>query len=382
MIGLNFNASRAQDSAPYRIVAYYTSWAIYGREYFVTDIPADQLTHINYAFANISEAGEVVLGDEWADTQFPYPSDTTGGGNFNQLQLLKAAHPAMQTLISVGGWTWSGLFSDVALTPASRERFARSAVDFMLRYDFDGVDLDWEYPTGGGDPGNMERPEDSENFVLLLDEVRTQLDAQGAQDGRAYLLTIALGAGASAYEPLDWARIHPLLDWINVMTYDFAGGWSERTGFNAPLYAAADGASADRTLQALLALDIPADKLVLGVPFYGHGWSGVGSENDGLDQPFTSLPEGTWAAGSFDYDDLTENYITDTTRHWDERAGVPWLYDAATGTMITYDDAESMALKADYIRQHNLGGVMFWELSADDDTNTLLTALHTTLTSE
>ena len=370
----------------YRIVGYYPSWVIYGREYFVTDIPAAMLTHINYAFANISDAGEITLGDEWADTQFPYPGDDEDAplkGNFRQLQLLKDANPHLQTLISVGGWTWSGKFSDVALTAESRERFARSCVEFMLRYGFDGVDIDWEYPTGGGLAGNFERPEDKDNFILLLAELRDQLDAQGERDGRRFLLTIALGAGRSAYALLAWGRIHPLLDWINVMTYDMSGAWSAVTGFNAPLYNSAVNSpevnSADTTLRDLLALGIPADKLVMGAPFYGRGWSGVQAENDGLHQSFTGLPQGTWAEGSFDYGDLAANYVGTFERFWHEAAQVPWLYDAARQIMITYDDPQSIALKAAYVREHVLGGIMFWELSGDDDSSSLLTGIYRTL---
>lgn len=374
------------ETPPFRIVGYYTSWAIYGREYFVTDIPTDKLTHITYAFANISEDGECILGDEWADTQFPYPGDAEGDalkGNFRQLQLLKEANPHLQMLISVGGWTWSDRFSDAALTEETRATFARSCVDFMLRYGFDGIDIDWEYPTGGGEEGNIERPQDTENFVLLLAALRARLDAQGEQDSRPYLLTIAAGAGRDDYEPLDWARIHPLLDWINVMTYDMSGAWSEVTGFNAPLYDSAEtppeGTSTDRALSGFLALGVPPEKLVMGVPFYGLGWTGVSSNQNGLHQPFDGLPDGTWEAGSFDYGDLAANYLGTYERFWSDTAQVPWLFNAEEGIMITYDDPEALARKAEYVRERGLGGIMFWELSADDDAASLLTTLYETL---
>jgi chitinase len=373
----------ARQSRPYRIIGYFAGWTIYEAEYFVTDIPADKLTHINYAFAMISDEGEIALRDEEADIRFAYPGDDPNStelkGNFHQLQLLKEAHPHLQTLISVGGWTDSGKFSDAALTEESRQKFARSCVAFMLQYGFDGVDLDWEYPTGNGLAGNIERPEDAANFVLMLAELRSQLDAQGAQDGRHYLLTIALGSGKSAYEPLDWAQIHPLLDWINVMTYDMSGAWSAQTGFNAPLYNSSETPhelnSVDRALQDLLALGIPADKLVMGVPFYGRGWSGVDSTNNGLHQPFERPADGTWEPSGFDYWDLAEKYIPTWQRFWDENAQVPWLYNAETRTMISYDDAESLRLKANYVREHQLGGIMIWELSADDESGSLMTTI-------
>src|SRR4051794_35249551 len=200
----------AQSQPKYRIVGYFASWGIYDRGYFVTDIPADKLTHLNYAFAFLSDTGEITLGDEWADTQFPYPNDKDDQplkGNFYQFQRLKQANPSLQTLISIGGWSESGKFSDVALTDASRKKFASSVVAFMLKYGFDGADIDWEYPTGGGDTGNIERPEDKDNYPLFLAELRAQFDAQEAKDGHHYLLTIALGSDRSAITPLDWAAI-------------------------------------------------------------------------------------------------------------------------------------------------------------------------------
>jgi len=362
-----------------RVVGYYPSWAIYQRQFFVNEIPAGQLTHLNYAFANISEDGEVVLGDAWADTQFPYPGDVEGAdmlGNFNQLRLLKEAHAGLQTLISVGGWTWSSRFSDVALTEESRQRFARSAVDFMTRYGFDGVDIDWEYPTGGGNYGNVNRPEDPENFVLLLAEIRAQLDVQGELDGRHYLLTIAAGAGESAYAPLGWERIHPSLDFINVMTYDFAGSFSDATGHASPLFDSANTlvGSVDRTVQGMLAAGVPADKLVVGVPFYGHSWARVEAENDGMNQPFTGSGPGTWEPGWLDYSDITANHL-DMPRFWDDEAQVPWLYDAETGIMISYEDPESARLKAQYVVENGLGGIMFWEVTQDTADLALLNAI-------
>ncbi|MEP7291487.1 MAG: glycoside hydrolase family 18 protein [Chloroflexota bacterium] len=362
-----------------KIIGYFASWAIYDREYFVTDIPAEMLTHLNYAFAGISEDGEIALLDEWGDTQFPYPGDADDQplkGNFNQLQLLKEANPHLQTLISVGGWTESARFSDVALTEASRQKFAASVVDFITQYGFDGVDLDWEYPTGGGESGNVERAEDPENFVLLLAELRAQLDALEAADGHHYPLTIALGADNGAYDPLDWTRIVPLLDWINVMDYDMSGSWSEVTGFNAPLYDSTDnppeGTSADTSLTGLLALGVPAEKLVMGVPFYGHAWSGVEAADNGRHQPYTGTPNDE---GSIDYRDIV-GMIAGSERFWDATAQVPWLYDAESGTMISYDDPESLAAKAAYVREHGLGGIMIWELSQDTADSALLTAVY------
>jgi chitinase len=382
-------SAQTRDSS-YRLIGYYTSWSIYDRQYFIADIPADRLTHINYAFANISRDGECIPGDEWADTQVAYPGDPANAdylGNFRQLNLLKAAHPHLQTLISVGGWTWSGRFSDAALTAQSRQRFARSCVAFMTRYGFDGIDLDWEYPTGGGEAGSTQRAQDPANFVLLLQEMRAQLEAQAQIDGREYWLTIAASAGASMIDGVDWEQAHGSLDWINVMTYDMSGAWSAVTGLHAPLYDTLpenppEQTSTDTAMRGYVAAGVPPEKLMIGVPFYGRGFAGVLAENDGLHQPFERVSGGTWEDGVFDYDDLTERYIDVFTRYWHERAQSPYLFDAPSGIMITYDDPESLRAKVNYVRANGYGGVMFWELSADTDAHELLTTIDDALQHE
>jgi chitinase len=255
-----------------RIVGYFTEWSNYQRKYNVADIPADRLTHVNYAFARINN-GECALVDSYAAIDKFYPGDRWDAGflrgNLHQLQLLKKKHPHLKTLISVGGWTLSGPFSDVALTEASRVKFARSCVAFLKKYDFDGVDIDWEYPVGGGLEGNKTRPEDKQNYSLLLAELRKQLDEQGKADKRTYLLTIAAPAGPKVYANLEIDRIARLVDWINLMTYDFHGSWSEVTNFNAALYASTADPTKDETIRkrfnadaavkAYLAAGVPAD---------------------------------------------------------------------------------------------------------------------------
>lgn len=382
-------SSAQESSLSYKIVGYFTSWSIYARGYSVLDLPAGKLTHLNYAFANVSEAGECMVGDEHADTQYLYPGETDDGqlhGNFKQIQLLKQQYPNLKILISVGGWSWSGKFSDAALTAESRQKFAKSCVALMKQYGFDGIDIDWEYPTGGGLDPRAGRPADTANFTLLLAELRAQIDAHARQDGTHYLLTIAAPAGPESYKKLQIDQLHPYLDWINLMTYDFHGGWNTTTNFNAPLYAASDDPdaanarlNADAALQAYLAAGIPPEKLVMGVPFYGRGWSGVADVQHGLYQPVSGVPDGTWEPGAFDYYDLEAHYLGTYTRYWHPEAQVPWLYSAEKQVMISYDDPESLGIKAAYVKAHGLGGIMIWELSQDTPANTLLNALWDTL---
>nr|BAF02588.1 chitinase [uncultured bacterium] len=370
-----------------RVIGYFAAWGVYGRDYHVADVPAHLLTHINYAFANISDDGRCVLGDPYADTDKAYPGDSwdegAKRGSFHQLAILKQAHPHLRTLISVGGWTWSSKFSDVALTPTSRATFASSCVDFMIEHGFDGIDLDWEYPVGGGLPSNVTRPEDKQNYTLLLQELRSRLDARGATDGRSYLLTIAAPAGPSTIANMPASDMHAHLDWINLM--NFHGSWSAMTNFHAPLAASSSDPSPDpatrdhlnvqSAVQAYRNAGVPADKLVVGVPFYGRGWASVAPQGNGLYQSFSGAPQGTWEAGVFDYHDLAANYVPTYARYWHDEARVPWLHNPTTGVMISYEDPESIAHKTAYILNEGLGGVMFWELSGDTSGNDLLHAI-------
>ncbi len=273
------------------IIGYYPSWAA-ERNVFVKDIPAHKLTHINYAFSNLSESGECILGDAAADIARVYsagesingrkdPGAADYHGNFYQLLELKHRYPDLKILISIGGWTWSGNFSAAARDESSRQRFAASCIDLYLkqyRGVFDGLDIDWEYPVSGG--LTTGKPEDKGNFTLLLNETRRQLDELGKADNRQYLLTIAAPIGPGNIRNLELSAIASTVDWINLMGYDFHGAWDTTTNFNAPLYRTpTDPADAslniDAAVQAYLSDDVPAEKLVLGVPFYGHGWSGV-----------------------------------------------------------------------------------------------------------
>ena len=370
----------------HKIVAYFVEWGIYQRDYHVADIPADLITHLNYAFANISDNGECVLYDAYAATDKFYPGDSwesgTLRGSFNQLIRLKEEHPHLKTLISVGGWTLSSKFPEVASTAQSRAKFAESCVRFMEEYGFDGIDIDWEYPVSGGLVDGT--PADRENFTALLAELRSQLHVATSQSGQEYLLTIAAPAGPSTFANIELDRIHQHLDFINVMTYDFHGGWEQETNLNAPLYpsstdpfSAAQTFNADSAITAYLDAGIPAHKVVMGLPFYGRGWQGVSPSNDGLYQNATGPAQaGTWEPGVFDYSDIVNNYLDtyEVFRH--PEAQVPWLYSPSTGVMISYDDPQSLELKATYAKNRGLGGVMFWELSSDTQNSELLWSIY------
>jgi chitinase len=354
---------------PQRVVGYYASWTYPTLP--VAEIRGDLLTHINYAFVGISPDLECDHIDRYADLEYRARGDGEHeiAGNFRQLVLLKAQYPHLGVLLGLGGYTDSARFSDAALTEESRLHFARSCVALMQQYGFDGLDVDWEFPVMGGMAGNVERPADRANFTLLLAALRNELDRAGDR----YLLTAAISAYPRYHDNYEFPAIMESLDWINLMTYDYAGGWSQRTGFLAPLYGES---SADASVRSLLERGVDPADIVLGVPFYGVGWSGVTDEDDGLYQPFAGLSAGTLGAGSYSYASLAAPQFESFTRFWNDEAQAAWLYNAERQTMISYEDPEALARKGIYMREMGLGGMMTWELSQDDAENTLLSIMH------
>ncbi len=319
-----------------RIVAYVTGWEN------PPAIDPARLTHINYAFGKI-DSGKVV---------FPHAGVPR---HLAHLRSLKARNPQLKVLLSVGGWEAEG-FSDAALTAASRATFAASVVALLREHSLDGVDLDWEYP-GQSVAGSKSRPEDRQNFTALLQTMREHL-------GRRYLLTIA-SADREYFDFTEMDRLHVYLDWINVMSYDFFNSLTPTTGHHAGLYASPYAAPTDRNADASvkqhLAAGIPAQKLVLGVAFYGRGFAGVQPAHDGLNQRYERFE------AAHPYAELVEKSIgrQGFVREWDAKAQAPYLWNAQTRAFITYDDPQSIAIKAEYVRKQKLGGMMFWELSQD-----------------
>lgn len=302
-------ATSAQPSK--KIIGYYAAWAAYSG--FLPDrIDPSKLTHINYAFANIGSDLKIKMG---------YPD--IDPNNFALLQALKQKNPNLKTLISIGGWTWSGNFSDAALTDASRTVFADSCVTFIKQYGFDGVDIDWEYPVSGGLSTNVKRPEDKHNFTLLLQKIREKLDTQGVIDSKHYLLTIAGGAGSSYANNVEMASIPQYLDYAMIMTYDLHGTWDAYTDLHAPLYDNNDAspqykASVDSSINAWKAAGFPVDKLVMGIPFYGYLFSSVKDVNHGLYQTYAG-------ANSISYAKIASSYLNQTgyTRYFHSQSMVP-----------------------------------------------------------
>jgi chitinase len=350
----------------YQVIGYFPSWAIHAMKYEVSDIPADKVTCVNYAFAGVSADNECISVKAADDSV-----------NFPQLLRLKKQYPKLLTLISVGGASHSTYFPSAASTDVARQHFAESCVAYMKKNGFDGIDVDWEYPTAG----------QKQDFTALLAELRRQLDDQGTADAQHYLLTIAAPAGRHIYANLELNLIPPFVDWINLMAYDFTVPSSQKTDFVAPLntydlaIAKHSTANADAAVQAYLKAGVPNDKLILGTRFVSTGWQGVGEADNGLYQKNDGPAPGTWDAagatpsGSFGYQDLVQNYLGSYPRFWHNDAQVPWLYNPSTGVFITYEDPQSLQLKAGYVLANQLGGVMIWQLGADDEQYSLVNAI-------
>ncbi len=345
MFGSGTPAFAADASAHYRIVGYVADAKP------LPTVSANKLDVVNYAFARLEPKGDVVLPSPTADQTLA------------ALVGLRKSNPNLKVVVSIGGWG-ADYFSDVALTDATRQRMADSAAALIDKYDVDGVDLDWEYPTLPG-AGISHRPEDRRNFSLLLETLRARLDQFGAaHGGRHYLLTIAAADGEFV-QGIELERVGRSLDWINLMTYDFHNSLTPTTGHHAGLHlstlAPGDDRAGDKAVAQFLAAGVPAKKLNLGVAFYGRAFTGVDPQHDGLQQKYAKY-EGSPSWSELVANDIDKNgYV----RHWDARAQAPYLWNAATHTFITYEDPQSLRAKAAFVKAKGLGGVMYWEHSLD-----------------
>lgn len=333
----------------YKVVAYYSGDSATLHQYDFSKI-----THLIYGFAHLNSNGQLAV--------FRYKDTAV----LNAFRAVKKQYPHIRTLIALGGWggckPCSGTFSHADSTDA----FASSVKRFLQAFDLDGIDLDWEYPALPGVPGHPFAPEDRPNFTRLLLSLRKELGIQK-------LITFAAG-GFSKYldKSVEWSRIEKAVDFVNLMTYDLVHGYSERTGHQSALYSALpEEESVDRCVQFFRSVNFPLRKIIVGVPFYIRGF-----ETD------TTADNGLFQAGRFRYMQAYRNHLDSLNtangfyRYWDDRSKTPYWFHPTRRMFITGDDAESLHYKTAYIRQHQLGGIMFWELFYDTFKNGLLDELH------
>ena len=320
-------------------------------------VDADKIDTLIFAFARVAD-NQVVL-------------DPAASKRLHQLTMLKSAHAQLKVVLSVGGWGAGG-FSEAASTQVSRQRFADSATKLLMDNDADGLDVDWEYP-GHSESGIHSSPQDRSNLNLLLKGIHAALDVAGQSKGRHYTLSMAIADGPFI-DGIDIAAIAPYLDWFNLMTYDFVNSMTPTTGHHSGLHASpltpTDARTTDRAVRQFLAAGVPPKKLLIGAAFYGREFDDVKPEHNGLYQAYGHYgTEHPWPQLEADF--INRNGFV---RHWDADAQAPYLWNPATRRFISYDDPQSIAAKAAYVKVQHLGGIMYWEQS-EDPQNELLDAI-------
>jgi chitinase len=402
---------------------YFEEWSIYYAGYNIANLQqngvADKLTHLIYAFADVtSSPAACTLADTWADYQSPYLPSVNGTpytgplyGNFAAIQQLKALHPKLKVLISIGGASAANTaaFSTLASTAAGRQAFAASCIDLFINGNiapgitapglFDGFNIDWEFPTAS----------DTQHFTALLTELRRQLNALGKTTGKHYVLSFDGPAGAQNYVNINLARAADQVDFITIDGYNYAGSWDTQTNDASPLFDSkkdpnyGQGLDIDDTVNAYLKAGVPPHKYTMGLPLYGAGWTGVPNINHGLYQDSTGPSPVPMANGVGLCTDLSGNTPGCDTlltpgvatygtlanlksngykSYFDANRVAVSLYDPKNETFYTYDDPSVAFLKMLYIDLKvpgGLGGAYVWALKDDDANGTMVKTMASAL---
>jgi len=353
------------------VVGYYPNWQWYDRSKLVNPQTIDYSKYsiLNYCFFAPQPDGSINSTDAWADENLLLGQpDWANGGYIPNTSIVDNAHNnSVKVLPSIGGWTLSGNFPSIAADPVKRANFAQACVTLIQTYNFDGIDIDWEYPgylPHGGTAADII------NYTLLLQEIRTEIDAYGVTVGKTMILTAAVGAAEDKMDDVNWTDVSQLLDIINLMSYDFFGSWDSVTNHNSPLYAPAQGDptfNLDHAVDKLINFyNVDPNKITLGVGFYGRSMKTAGPS--GLHVPTTgAVDDATFSAdeGSPLYYNVLLQ-MNQFTVNWDNTAEVPYLTDNnGINTFVSYDDEQSIGLKAQYIIDKGLRGAIIWEITGD-----------------
>ena len=352
---------------------YFPNWNVYSDPYGqVKDLPWDKMDCVYHAFWKIAPQNggyAIVSTDPWADTDAQNPK-----AHFPQYAQFAARYPQVRILLSIGGWTCSGYFSEMALTEESRASFISSCLETLDQYPFlAGLDLDWEYPGvarkgSGSDEGNPVKGDDKTHYTLLLKELRAALDAQFGPGKKQ--LTVCAAAPVNTLKKQDYASLFPFVDRINLMTYDMTGSYNARTGHHTALYG---NPSADTAVKYLLKQGVPASKIAIGSPLYGYGWkmSASGKKIVGAGATGLSGVSLLWK----ELASLEAQAVPEGTPGWhmglDEGAQAAYLWndDPASRHYLyfyTYESAHSLDAKLQYIRDNGLAGIIVWQSGGDD----------------
>lgn len=370
------------------VAAYFAGWDIYGKKAYAVEsiYPiAHKLTHIIYAFAKPNpDKGVCELQDPWGDVGANLEHYKKLSGNFAKLLELKSKYPHLKILLSIGGGTNSKQISEI-VKKGYAKKFVASCVDLLDRYEyrfvhsqtgqeqfvkfsyeklFDGIDFDWEWLN------NVVPEEEAKAFVEMMVLFRKLLDKRALRRGSKQLLTVALQVNASVYKALYLHEVVSVVDWFNLMAYNFTGVTSRGVGFNAPIHNPWSVYSINNAVEGVLNAGVSADKIVLGIPLYGHLFD---QTNGKLGASF----DRTDISGPVSYSKIKEKYLAnDACQYsWHPGAKVPYLYCAQDKIFISFDNELSIKEKVAYARQKHLKGVMFWRLAHDDENHSLVNAV-------
>lgn len=338
----------AQKDKKMKIIAYYT-----GDDKLINEYEINKLDQIIFSFCHLKE-GKLSV-DSAKDSV-----------TIKHLVSLKAKNPQLKIILSLGGWGGCEPCSAAFSTAEGRLTFAKSVKEVSNYFKADGLDLDWEYPAIEGLPGHLFQPVDKTNFTELIKILRSTL-------GKKYELSFAAG-GFQKYldESVEWSKVMPLVNHVNIMSYDLVNGYSKVTGHHTPLYSTnPNEESTNRAVEFLLKQGVPAEKLIIGGAFYSRTWKNVENVNNGLYQPGEHI-EGI----SFKNFATTYTEANGWKYFWDEKAKAPYWYNANTKTFATSDDLKSIKEKTEYVKSKKLGGIMFWELTLDSLKDGMVNAIY------
>ncbi|WP_025144037.1 glycoside hydrolase family 18 protein [Pedobacter jeongneungensis] len=353
IISLSFlsSQSKAQKTVKPNVIAYYT-----GQNSVIDSFPIEKLSHLIYSFGHLK--GDSLNIRSAKDSAL-----------IAKMVELKKRNPDLKVMIALGGWSGCAPCSEVFSRADGRKTFAKTTKEILDFFRADGIDLDWEYPAVMGYPGHRYTVDDKHNFTLLIKELRKKL-------GKKAEISFAAGGTKNCIDScFEWDKVMPLVNRVNLMSYDLVSGYAVKSGHHSPLYATAEqDLSGDFGVKALIKLGVPAQKIALGAAFYARIFENTTDANQGLYQP-TKFISGV-SFKNFKKQFSSENGYN---YYWDEKAQAPYYYNPQTKYLATFDDPKSISLKTKYVIDQKLNGIMFWELTDDAYTDGLLDVIDKTI---
>lgn len=349
LFGFNLKAQKTKKP---NVIAYYTGGG--GTE--IESYPIEKLSHLIYSFGHLK--GDSLNINSAKDSAL-----------IAKMVALKSRNKDLKVMIAMGGWSACGPCSEVFSRKNGRETFAKTTKELLDYFHADGIDIDWEYPAVAGYPGHRYTEDDKQNFTLLIQELRKKL-------GKKAEISFAAGGTKNCIDScFEWKKVMPLVDRVNLMSYDLVSGYATQSGHHTALFSTPQlMLSADYGIKEMIKKGVPANKIALGAAFYARIFQNTTDANQGLYQPTKFLSGVSYKHFS---DQFTEE--KGFKYYWDDSAKAPYYYNAATKQLATFDDPKSIALKTKYVVDHQLNGIMFWELTDDAYSNGLLSVIHETL---